>query len=131
VPAERLGNLIGLIECLTRHVSPSGLTPGDSSGDVNMNMDMWNGLIGGGPVVLPDGNALRVIGISNRRGSANRGIHQVCRFGSGEIEHRHPVFDGYRQNVPQAALLNRHEERREGAVFKYGIPTLAGQVGAE
>jgi hypothetical protein len=41
------------------------------------------------------------------------------------------VFDGYRQNVPQAALLNRHEERREGAVFKYGIPTLAGQVGAE
>jgi hypothetical protein len=117
-----LSDLIGLVERQARYVSPSGPASGYGSRDMDMNMRY--GLIGGDSVVLPHRNSLWVKRIPNGRGSTDRGVHQRIGFFSREIEHGHPMLHRDSQNVPQAALLERHEQRYNRTVFKHRVTPM-------
>jgi hypothetical protein len=80
-----------------------------------VEVDVWDGLMGRHPVVLPDRDSRGIIRARDQSNGTGHAGNECRSLSRAEIQDRFTVRDRDDQEVPPAALLTRYE--RSGEVF--------------
>lgn len=104
--------LVSLLNRKLGYVTELCPTIWKGAGDVKVHVR--DRLIGRNPVVLPNSDTSRAECTRDRLSSSNNHGHDCRWFIWFKIEQSRTVCDRNDKNVSDAALLTRHQDRREG-----------------